>query len=716
MDPRRIARLEEAVKALHVQVNVLIAEVRTLAVQASAEGSLPRPTSDASAMSPGPLSQPAPAAPTVPTAPVPPVAPPIVTRAPDAPLLVEPRPANRQWGAPLGSAGGGSLPPTRPAPAAASRAGEPGYEHSIAGGAPPPLPAGLRRTGPSPEAPRPRPAGDATPSMSLETFIGKYFMLGGAVLLLLTGIGYLIAWSIANQMLTPAGRVGLGALAAAAFVVVGFYARRKGEKRWGGIMLSIALAITHTVAWGAGPKLHIVDPRLALGLAALASILLAALALSDEDESLYVVGVGGALLAPFVTQSGRGSAPFTLLYGWILITAGLFAMRGQRWRTATTVMSIAGMLYAGVGIAATVTGSSYTVFLDRTSPAFFALACTWSAATLAAEEYRFSLVRSYLITMVLTVLTAAAQLAGKNVPDLPPIALAGTVSAYLILRPTEETVEKWLLDAVVVPLAFLGGALLSAGGIDAPNGVAITLLWGAAAGGAALLNESGRRGPHYMVLGLTTWACIAYLLRADDLALGLGMIAHAIAMILLMRKERSEHVALPAVVAMVSALVQAANLLSAQPTYISTPFVNAGALVLLLALLTWWRFFGAVAELAGSRDEPDPRWIAIARTFLAVALFLWGWRELAHTISRDVATSLMTLYFAVVGVGAINFGRLRGVAPARHAGLGLCVVAAWMAVSRASHVEAIGIKVGTFVLASLFLLVVAYWYRRERAA
>ena len=708
LDPRRIARLEEAVKALHAQVNVLISEVRTLATQAAAESS----------SSPGATLEPPPAAtPPADAAWTPPTPPPV----PAAPLLHEPRPANRQWAAPLGSAGpaAGVPPRAAPEPVAAARGAESDYSGSIAGGAPPPLPPGLRPGRPSPEAPRPRPrptVGDDRPAMTLETFIGKYFMLGGAVLLLLTGIGYLIAWSIANQMLTPAGRVGLGALAAVAFVVAGFYARRKGEKRWGGIMLSIALAITHTVAWGAGPKLHLVEPRLALGFAAIASILLAALALSDEDETLYVVGVGGALLAPFVTQSGRGSAPFTLLYGWIVITAGLFAMRGQRWRTATTVMSIAGMLYAGVGIAATLTGSTYTVFLDRTSPAFFALACTWSAAILAADEYRHSLARSYLITMVLAVVTAGAQLAGKNVPDLPPIALAGTVSAYLILRPTSESVEQWLLDAVVLPLAFLGGALLSAGGIDAPNGVAITLLWGAAAGGAALLNEIERRGPHYMVFGLTTWACIAYLLRGDDMALGLGMIAHAIAMILLMRKERSEHVALPAVVSMVSALVQSAQLLSDRPTYIATPFLNAGALLLLLALLTWWRFFEAVAELAGTKEDPDPRWIQISRTFLAITLFLWGWRELAHTVSHDVATSLVTLYFAVVGVGAIHFGRLRDIAPVRHTGLGLCVVAAWMAVARASRVEAIGIKVGTFVLASLFLLVVAYWYRREREA
>ncbi|HEX2780258.1 MAG TPA: hypothetical protein VHM30_12220, partial [Gemmatimonadaceae bacterium] len=67
IDPRRVARLEEAVKALHQQVNVLISEVRTLAVQAEAEaaagaqGAVPTPIDDSML---------------APRAPMPPLAPP----------------------------------------------------------------------------------------------------------------------------------------------------------------------------------------------------------------------------------------------------------------------------------------------------------------------------------------------------------------------------------------------------------------------------------------------------------------------------------------------------------------------------------------------------------------------------------------------------------------------------------------------------------------
>ena len=553
--------------------------------------------------------------------------------------------------------------------------------------------------------------------MSLETLIGRYGMIGIAVLLLLMGIGTFISWAIANNVITPVGRVGLGALGAIAFAVGGFALRGRDEKKFGNVLLALALAITHTVAWGAGPKLHIIDDRLALGLAALASVALAALALADGDETLYVVGIGGALLAPFVTGSGRTSGPLTLVYGWIVITAGLFAMRGHRWRVATKMMTLAGVIYAGVGLV----GATFSVPSDRMSPPFFALACTWSAALLAMAEYRVALVRSYMTTMAVAVLSAAISLvaSGTHPVDVAPLALAGTVSLYLIQRPLSLQPEQWLLDAVALPLAFLSAALIANGGIDAPNGVAIALIWGVAAAGAALMNEQERRGPHYLVFALTTMVSVAYLLRHETLLLGLALVAHAIAMTFLMRKERTRLVSLSIFIALVLAMGQARDLLAARPTYISNPFLNPGAALLLLTILAWWRLFDALATVTAEKGEPDAGWRAIAHVFLPAALFIWGWYELGSTISHDVATSLVTLYFATVGVGSIHFGRLRSVPVIRHIGLGLCVIAAGMAISRVWGLTDIGIKAGTFVLVSLFMLAVAYWYRQageEQAA
>jgi len=242
--------------------------------------------------------------------------------------------------------------------------------------------------------------------------------------------------------------------------------------------------------------------------------------------------------------------------------------------------------------------------------------------------------------------------------------------------------------------------------------VAITLIWGIAAAGAALMNEQERRGPHYLVFALTTMVSVAYLLRHETLLLGLGLVGHAIAMIFLLRKERARLVSVSIAIALILAMVQARDLLAVRPAYVSNPFVNPGAALMLLIILAWWRFFDALATTAEELDEPDAGWRTFGQIFLPGALFLWGWYELGSTISHDVATSLVTLYFATVGVGAIHFGRLRAVPVVRHIGLGLCVIAAGMAISRVWGLTDIGIKAGTFILVSLFMLAVAYWYRQ----
>ena len=547
-------------------------------------------------------------------------------------------------------------------------------------------------------------------SVDLETWVGRYGMIGFAVLILLMGIGTFLSWAIRNDIITPAGRVALGALAAAAFTAGGFWLRSRDTVKFGNVLLAIALAIVHVVSWSAGPKLHLVPDFVALGFAALASVALSALALADEDETLFVVGVGGALLAPFVTATGRSSGPLTLIYGWVVITTGLFAMRGREWRVAAKLMAFSGALYAGVGLV----GAEWNHTTDRLTPPFFALACAWSAYLLAVDEYKNGLVRAYLTTMAIALLAAASQVSSSHPMEVAPLALAGTVSAYLIFRPLSVRPAEWLLDALLLPIGFLATALLAAGGISAPNGVAITLIWAGAAVGAALMNEQERRGAHYLVFGLTTFAAVAYQLRDDTLLLGLAMVAHGVAMIFLMRVERARLVAIPAALALISALGNARDLIASRPAYVMNPFINPGAVLLVLALVAWWRFFDALANTSfPGREEPDANWERFARVFMPVALFAWGLLELSSTVSFDVATALVTIYFAVVGFGAINYGRARTIPVVRHVGLALCVGAALLALGRTSRVDSGGLKAATFVLVSLFLLAVAYWYRKQ---
>jgi uncharacterized membrane protein len=721
---------------LHQQVNVLLTEVRSIAEQVGVEQQREQSVAGMASAQAMPAQPPKPVAPSAPVAPpiVPampssaaPTMPPsgVPTQPPAAPGATtpdrdwwasqnpaqegpsqKPTPASpsKPWAAPLG--GGSTATPgaTRDAGGRPATAGQSAAPSGVSGPARPGVP------------PRPRPEPSRIPtspndSVDLETWVGRYGMIGFAVLILLMGIGTFLSWAIRNDIITPAGRVVLGLMAAAAFTAAGFWLRSRDTVKFGNVLLAIALAIVHLCSWSAGPRLHLVPDAVALGFAALASIALAALALADEDETLFVVGVGGALLAPFVTATGRSSGPLTLIYGWVVITTGLFSMRGREWRVAAKLMGFAGALYAGVGLV----GAEWNHTTDRLTPPFFALACVWSAALFALDEYRNGLVRAYLITMAIALLVAASQVAGSTHPmEVAPLALAGTVSAYWILRPLSTELAEWLLDGVVLPIAFLATALLAAGGLSAPNGVAITLIWGGASAAAALMNEQERRGPHYLVFGLTTLAAVAYQLKDDQLLLGLGLVAHGVAMIFLMRKERAQLVSIPIALALISALTHARDLIAERPAYVSNPFVNPGAILLLLTLIAWWRFFDAMATTSFRAGvEPDETWQRFARVFLPVALFFWGLLELSSTVSYDVATALVTLYFAVVGVGSINFGRVREIPLVRHVGLALCVIAALLALGRTSRLDSGGLKAATFVIVSLFLLAVAYWYRKQ---
>jgi len=93
---------------------------------------------------------------------------------------------------------------------------------------------------------------------------------------------------------------------------------------------------------------------------------------------------------------------------------------------------------------------------------------------------------------------------------------------------------------------------------------------------------------------------------------------------------------------------------------------------------------------------------------------MWGNTELSRAYSDDISTFLLILYYAVVGVGAIVAGRARGIRILRQVGLALAIFAALKAIAEASSLE-IGFRVGSYLLAGVFLLAVAYWYRERES-
>jgi hypothetical protein len=109
---------------------------------------------------------------------------------------------------------------------------------------------------------------------ALEALVGRYGTVALAVLLLLMGLGAFLTWAIANVSISPAARVGLGALGGGALAAAGVALRARADAEGSGRAVSatccspLALAAVHVDAWGAGPALGLVPPAVSLAVAA----------------------------------------------------------------------------------------------------------------------------------------------------------------------------------------------------------------------------------------------------------------------------------------------------------------------------------------------------------------------------------------------------------------------------------------------------------------
>ena len=551
------------------------------------------------------------------------------------------------------------------------------------------------------------------PVLDYESIIGRYGTLALASLTILLGAGAFLSWAIANGKIGPTTRVFLGALAAAAVAVVGWRLRSRGSMRFGSTLLALALALVHVDAWGAGPYLRLVPSPVALGVAALASVALAALAWFGDEEALFSVGVGGALIAPFVTAREPGVALSFLIYGFVVLASGLAALRGRAWRIAVIVATAGCWLY--VTTATATTRHDMTVGSDY--PAMFALAIAWTALAVTRGTWGARIAQSALAALFGTL--AVQALDRSPAMDVVALAAIGTVTAYAAAMaaardgaPTGG--RQPLFTAAALPLALGAVAVVSAPETSFAHTLA-ALAWTAAAVGAAYL-QPAVRPTHVMVAGIASGAAILFALDGKAVASCMALSAHAAGLGVLLRRLRTRLLGVPIVLGLTIVTVWTFSQLLHRPAYAYTPFLTAPSLAALAMSAAWlvvsWN--ASRAEfLDGRAGSLETR--ALVRLAGAVVTFMWGDTELARVHTPDMSTFLLVLYDAIVGVVAIFVGRARGIPVLRHVGLGLAIFAALKAIAQASSLG-IGLRVGSYLLAGLFLLAVAYWYRDREPA
>jgi len=578
----------------------------------------------------------------------------------------------------------------------------------------------------------PRPAGPRTSApdgahLTLEAAVGRYGTLALATVSILLGVGAFVRWAIAHGWLGPAVRVALGLLAAGAVAAIGMRLRSHGARRFGHTLLALALAIVHVDAWGAGPMLHLVSSPVALGGAAMASAALAWLALVDGEPTTFSVGVGGALLAPFVTSTGEPHVVAVLTFGYAVIAISVWAVRDRGWEIPVAILALGSVVYTAV--TARVSQPDWTApaaFL----PATFALGCASTAMFVLPPRYRSTLAQGALVALwnALAILTARGSLASV----VTGAAAVGTIVAYATVPRLGDAALRMVVGAFILPLALLCTAVWAVPAIPIDRAL-VTAGWGAGAAVAAtmydrLLSGATTSSTDWSLLTGRSFAiAMAGLEGGAAIVIGFGerhpvlstvlLAMYSAALAVVAAQRAWPAVLVPMFVGLAVTSLWSWQLLAARAEYAYTPFLTRPSLAAAASVAGW--VVAAIAIRRAPRGRPARP--GVAETDLTAALglltvvppvllFLWVRQELAGAVSSEVSTFLLIAYYAVAGVGAVFFGRARTMPPVRHAGLAVAVYAALKAVAEASHLG-IGLRVSSYLLAGAFLLAVAYWYR-----
>ena len=571
--------------------------------------------------------------------------------------------------------------------------------------------AAARSTAPSRAAFEAPSAGRASP-LDLETLVGRYGMLGLATLLALAAIGTFVGWAAAHGLLGPAARVVLGLIAAAGIAAAGLKLRRR-SRSFSDSLLALALAAVHVCAWAAGPSLGLVPAPIALAGSAVVSVALGAFALVQADEPLWCVGFGGACVAPFVTSTGHGTAPMLAAYGAAVLVAAGSGLGSRRWFVAGRVLAAGATLYVVTLLAMPAAQNAQLLAVG-----FPLVVAGFGVLPFARGE----VLRPRIRTLGLLAAIASEYLAHAPMAWMGAVGAAIAVGiagcAWLVLvELTDGEPEGKLLDGLGDadggPASWMDGALIP-GLFLCALGIALGSDAAPAFGAAAvvLFASAARRSETLRAaLAVTTWAAAMWatsLCTRSTPTVSVAALAWgSIALLWL------GHAGAPSAswtwtsrISLAIAGLWSLMLVSTRPLYASLPFATVESASAFAVALAW------AAALYAARKDDDEASVVTARMGLGVFGFLWGHQELVHAVSPAASSLLLMGYYAVASVGFVGWGRARRSARLRRAGLGLGVIAALLAARTAWHLPGAGTRIAGYLLVSVFLLGIAWWYRQ----
>jgi hypothetical protein len=599
--------------------------------------------------------------------------------------------------------------------------------------------APARATSAPPKTRAARPTRPAS-SLDFERLLGRYGMLGIAVLAAIAAVGTFLSWAISRGYLTlgPTARVLIGLAFAGGIGVWGLKLRQR-ERSFGSSVVGLALVIVLVCAYAAGPGFDLIPTWLAFIVASAIAWTLAIFARSEDDEPLWSVAFGGAAIAPFATSDGSGNLYALLAYALVTLLAACFAISHRNWPVAWKVFYAGAALFVASSALLSDTHGSFGV------AATFALPLVVGAAGILpfAPDSRKRAALRWLAILAVFV-TAAPNPSWFSTHAwllATEILLANALWLFIVDRLGSAGVRQsslietnagrapmldWI-DTAAIPLLFaFRAAALSPQSL--PPALIYTIV-GAMLVAAVWRHPLGpaRDGSAFAVVAMMV-GLLVELSPPDPLPRVAGLLVIAVAALALHRQRASLSWVVTAAALFLFAALLSLDGLVVRSIYDTPPFstgASFSALLVTIALAMvarrWrWLFDATCAAMgSGARRLYADRVRALLKATIAAPwtwVFVWVLVELAMAYSPSTSTLLLVMYFAATAVASVAVGRMRRSARLRRIGLGLALAAAATSVYGASTYFDIGIRILAYLVTSVFLLGIAYWYRRPGAA
>lgn len=189
---------------------------------------------------------------------------------------------------------------------------------------------------PPPIQPEPK-----APSLLLETLRDSNFWLNKiGIVLLLLGVAFLFRYSADQGWLTPPMRVAFGLVIGVGLLATGTHIHGK-SRHFSQVLSGGGIAALYITGFGAYELYELVPYGVAFFFMGTVSLIAFLLSLKQQEMTLSLIGVAGALATPLFLERGIDTLPGVVAYtGTVLaVAAGIYLYKG--WRTLLEV-SVAG--------------------------------------------------------------------------------------------------------------------------------------------------------------------------------------------------------------------------------------------------------------------------------------------------------------------------------------------------------------------------------------